>query len=277
MPKKKQLISKTQMMSTKNVAGLTFYLGREYYDFDLHSGKAIFAFVRKEDVNLDCLMQEYPNARPNGMIGFTTAYNVDQDRVFASKDVDHYNTWAYNMSRCTVSPIDAELIPLVVMALHSNGLRVDSSYYERGLDPKDYTFDEAHAVGTTAVNGADFGHVFSQLYKDAATFHFNVVGKKKLDPTEPIYVNKVNIFIIDVWAYMKGFTNFEDTQIPHIMWTLKRRIEEAGSTGMIILYDRGEPKKRAKKVVSKTGVHKPETATPVEEPVPEEVPNIPAE
>lgn len=277
MPKKK-LISKTQMMSPKNVAGLTFYLDRERYDFNLYSGKAIFTFVRKKDVNLDCLMQEYPNARLNGRLGFTTAYNVDQDRVFASKDVDHYNAWAYYVSRCTVSPIDDELLPLVVMALHSNGLRVDSSYYERGLDPEDYTFDEAHAVSNTAVNGADFGHVFSQLYKDAATFHFNVVGKKKLDPTEPIYVNKVNIFIIDCWAYVKkGCINPEDTQIPHIMWTLKRRIEEAGSTGLIILYDRGEPKKRSKKVASKTGVHKPDTAAPVEEPVPKEVPNITAE
>ena len=276
MPKKK-LISKTQMMSPKNVAGLTFYLDRERYDFDLYSGKAIFTFVRKKDVNLDCLMQEYPNARLNGRLGFTTAYNVDQDRVFASKDVDHYNTWAYNVSRCTVSPIDDELLPLVVMALHSNELRVDSSYYERGLDPEDYTFDEAHAISNTAVNGADYGHVFSQLYKDAATFHFNVVGKKKLDPTEPIYVNKVNIFIIDLWAYMERSTNPEDAQISHIVWTLKRRIEEAGSTGLIILYDRGEPKKHSKKVVSKTGVHKSENTEPAEEPVPEEVPNIPAE
>ena len=151
------------------------------------------------------------------------------------------------------------------MSLHSDGLQVDRSYYENGLDPD------------KAVDGAEYDHVFSQLYKDAATFHFNVVGKKKIDPTEPIYVNKVNIFIIDLWAYMKKSTDIEDTQIFHIMWTLKRRIEEAGSTGMIILYDRGEPKKRAKKVVSKTGVHKPETATPVEEPAPEEVPNIPAE
>ena len=266
MPKKKQLISKTQMMSPKNVVGLTFNLGLESYDFDLHSGKAKIAFIRKEDVNLDCLMQEYPNAKPNGRLGFITVYKIGQDRVFASRDVDYGNTWAYYAARHTFSPIDAGMHPLVTMSLHSDGLRVDSSYYENGLDPDN------------AVDGAEYGHVFSQLYKDAATFHFNVVGKKKIDPTEPIYVNKVNIFIIDLWAYMKrGSTNPEDTQIPHIMWTLKRRIEEAGSTGMIILYDRGEPKKRAKRVISKTGVHKPETAIPVEEPVPEEVPNIPAE
>lgn len=264
MPKKKQLISKTQMMSPKNVVGLTFNLGLESHDFDLHSGKAKIAFIRKEDVNLDCLMQEYPNAKPNGRLGFITVYKIGQDRVFASKDVDYDNTWAYYAARHTFSPIDAGMHPLVTMSLHSDGLRVDCSYYENGLDPDN------------AVDGAEYGHAFSQLYKDAATFHFNVVGKKKIDPTEPIYVNKVNIFIIDLWAYMKKSTDIEDTQIPHIMWTLKRRIEEAGSTGMIILYDHGEPKKRAKRVISKTGVHKPESDTSAE-PVPEEVPNIPAE
>ena len=264
MPKKKQLISKTQMMSPKNVARLTFNLGLESYDFDLHSGKAKIVFVRKENVNLDCLMQEYPNAKLNGRLRFFTVYKIDQDRVFASRDVDYDNTWAYYAARHTFSPIDAGMHPLVTMSLHSDGLQVDRSYYENGLDPD------------KAVDGAEYDHVFSQLYKDAATFHFNVVGKKKIDPTEPIYVNKVNIFIIDLWAYMKKSTDIEDTQISHIMWTLKRRIEEAGSTGLIILYDRGEPKKRAKKVVSKTGVHKPESDASAE-PVPEEVPNIPAE